>query len=232
MKVAVCVSGLPRGDYHKNISELKEYFPYDFFYGTWSDAEIALPHVYFFEQPNISYNPGFEFIGNPPYTYKEKGEYHKAKQKPKLWLHRTKQILLHAYMMEMIPSEYDMIIRCRFDTVINKQQPTETITTILKNAYQNRRSVGFFTPKRQTEKFLTTFRKLPLKHNRSVEMHSDHMIFHRRDMFDTKLVWNLHAKSELVAAEYGWYQILSKPYTEDIFKPNHDTYIGFCGIGE
>ena len=36
MKIAVCLSGLVKGQVHRNISRLKDRFPYDFFYSTWT----------------------------------------------------------------------------------------------------------------------------------------------------------------------------------------------------
>jgi len=53
----------------------------------------------------------------------------------------------------------------------------------------------------------------------------DPMIFHPRDIFDHDLMWKLHNEHKLMAAEMGWYQILSQPYGD-----NHESVYGGAQI--
>lgn len=230
MKPAICISGVPRGEYQKNIEILQNYFPYDFFFATWKNEEVAYDNCFYFTPPEMHYNPGFEFKCAEPVNFKDKNERKRARRKPNLWLHRTKQILIHDKLLNKIPAEYDMIIRARFDTKIDITRSFSEIEHLLIHAYEKNRSVGFCTPKHGNQRALKSLTKLSPSHLRSVEYHLDHMIFHRRDLWNSSRVAILHNTKCLIGAEYGWYQILSQPYTEDIYNPNHDSYIGFAGI--
>ena len=42
-------------------------------------------------------------------------------------------------------------------------------------------------------------------------MLSDYLIMHRKKDIDTDKVYKLHSKKNLLGAEWGWWQILSKP---------------------
>ena len=71
MKVAVCFSGLYRGDADKNIERIQKHFPYDVFFGVYSGRELGdLDPVYTFREMEPSYHPGHEFEGEVPPNYK------------------------------------------------------------------------------------------------------------------------------------------------------------------
>lgn len=53
----------------------------------------------------------------------------------------------------------------------------------------------------------------------------DLLIIHPRDLFDKKRMWQLHEDKKLIAAEMGWYQVLSQPYGD-----NHDCYFARLGM--
>ena len=56
MKVAMCFSGLPRGNYKENITRFRRIFPdYDFFFSTWRGYEIEGENYTIYEEPKSDY---------------------------------------------------------------------------------------------------------------------------------------------------------------------------------
>ena len=142
-------------------------------------------------------------------------------QKDDKLIHATKQIIAHAYQIQNLPKmswdnkRYDMIVRCRWDTVVS--------TKVDWNHYLN---------KSFTEQCAIGF---GIRGSRHIDLHSfkdidhvyitpetdqvwsrdwawwinDPLIIHHRDIFDYNYVFKLHEEKNLWPAEYGWYQVLS-----------------------
>lgn len=225
MKVAVCVGGLTYPDSIPLMEKLKKKFPnYDFFYGVWkgreNDASEQLG-AWSFEEHEPTYHPYLDIdpTNLPPKfgIIKEK-----MKNKPDMALipkapHQTKQILMHSYMLQKLPSEYDMIIRTRydidlFDDSINYEQ-------FVNQSYQQNHAIGFAQRFRAHPSPLFNPKPDPKWYKSWDGYLMDLVIMHPRHMFNHKLLQSLHEQKKLLAAEWGWYQILSEP-----FGSNHQNF--------
>lgn len=230
MKVAVCISGLCRGKVQRNLGLLKEHFPYDYFYGTWkgreSDMNLHLKGVDFFAfpEPKMHYHPilDVEEMISPKLVALKKQLQDCRKIGPgtkQRVAEHTKQIIAHAYMLELIDPSYDMIIRTRYDVVLSMKVD---FTEYLTRSYEENRAVGFGT-RQQRHRDLDSFKEIHREYPDGKRDMSqdwgwylmDPLIFHPRKLFDTKRVWQLHNDKKLLPAENGWYQILSQPYSDN-----------------
>lgn len=225
MKVAICIGGLVYPDTIPQMKKLKNRFPeYDFFYGVWRGRENVISNslnAWAFEEFEPTYHPYLDIdpTGLPP-TFgiiKEKMK-NRADMAliPKAW-HQTKQILMHSHMLNGIPPEYDMIIRTRYD--IDLFDNTINFEKFVNQSYHHNQAIGFaqgfsahpsplFDPKPQPKWYKTWDGYL-----------MDLVIMHPRHMFNHELVQSLHEQKKLLAAEWGWYQILSEP-----FGSNHQNF--------
>lgn len=227
MKIAVCLSGIVRGQIAHNIQRLKKAFPYDYFYGTYTEREEDLhwflgmgnTDYFLFDEPKIHYHPITDV--EEVYTQKLKsikdsmlkGEMQKEKAKIQ---HHTKQILSHANMLEQLWPDYDMIIRARWDTFISHEVD---FNYYLEKSYNENIAIGFGT-RTTRHKDLDILREVPKlypeKEKNDVSQDwaryiMDPLIFHPRKLFDTKLAFKLHQEKKLLPAEVGWWQVLSEP---------------------
>lgn len=218
MKVAVCVSGVISKNYSESLKNLKEYFPYDFFHAAWSNKPKPNDICIFeFEEPKMHYHPGSNLDIHLPESFKRYPTHNDK------FLHRTKQILIHSYLLRKIPLEYDMIIRCRFDNIIDKKQ--DHILALVKKSYETGEVIGIHCPKGNPEKYINNFQEYPSHSPKAKEYLVDHMIFHRRDSFDCDYVESLHNRKKLLPCEWGWYQALSEKNPA-----GHKSYLGFASI--
>lgn len=224
MKIAVCVSGVCRGDVDENIQKMKYHFPYDYFFGTWeeqkSNFKNTLPSTpcYTFPEPQMHYHPIFDV--HPPLGNKNQqlikqrvdrvaSKCKKHSHLREKYLHKTKQILGHAYLLSQIPSTYDMIIRTRFDAQLSQKVD---FSHYLNKAYNERRAIGFgIFPATGYREKVDMFKEDP--NYKGFLM--DFLIMHRRDMFDVGYAHQLHNEKKLHIAEIGWYQILSEPFDDN-----------------
>jgi len=222
MKVAVCISGICRSlnsltSVKRNNEVQKSKFPTaDFYYATWNDYKDEFLKNFkeekgvFFEQPQMHYHPYLDVV--PP-----KGDLYEFFNETKGWiqqnrkvdwsLHHTKQILIHAFLLDSIPDDYDVIVRTRFDGFIHHSAEFEPF---IKDTFEKKRPNCFSATKKP---FFDTFRELTSEYHPKMNYWMcDQLIIHRRDMFDTRRVMKLHEDRKLLPAEYGWYQVLSEPY--------------------
>lgn len=226
MKVAICFSGIieeGNKEYSKSVETIKDYFGYDCFFGTWEGRYTPKEYnVWKFQEPEMHYHPGYEFVSPTPKNYRWKNNTPRRKGMMDKFYHRTKQILIHSYMLRKIPLEYDMIIRVRFDNVIDTKRQTYKI---LNESYENKRAIGFHVPKGKNNQHLDALVRLPKNSPRQLEHLVDHMIIHPRSLFDSDYVESLHHDKKLLPAEWGWYQALSENNGD-----NHQSILGFCGV--
>ena len=249
MKVAVCVSGLCKGKVQRNMDYASEILNIDkkhFFYSTWEGREkdcidAKIENFYTFKEPTIDYHPLADIPESiMPQVYKTwclrkicQGNTNiTLKNKIK---HQTKQIFGHSYLLEKVPEEYDMIVRIRYDTYITPKLKQE-LRELLKLSYSESKTIGFGTRiKRHSNMNILKHvpHDVPERHGPSDRNISndwygyimDPMIFHRRNMFNSQLVLELHDKNSLLSAERGWYQILSQPFND-----NHECFYGGAQI--
>lgn len=216
MKVAVCVSGLMEGNVEKNISRMKSVLPYDFFFSTWDTLgnTSSLPDVKIYKEPE---------------ALESHEVFHHRKEIHIKMLHRHKQILAHAYTLRDLDKSYDMIVRARYDVIIN---PRIKWNILLEDSYNQNVPIGisntadfqrYALPKKITYGIDKEDTKIKLGGGLN-----DQLIFHRRDLFNVNRVFDLYKEKKLKIAEHGWWQIL----VEENFAPkNHldDPCINVCG---
>jgi len=240
MKVAVCLSGICRGKVQRNLQELRKHFPYDYFFSTWEgreeEAKKLLPgeEILTFPEPKMHYHPVIdipeELVTTPKMRIHRKnynaGQYsnrtdgYGVNMRTRT-LNHTKQILAHAYQLQTLDPSYDMIIRVRYDVLVSDKVD---FTKYLNDSYNNREAIGFGV-RGTRHKTIHAFKEVEKVYpNEMTPSHVSHdwgwylmdpLIFHPRSMFDIGRTLKLHEEKKLMAAEWGWYQILSKPYGDN-----------------
>lgn len=201
MRVAVCVSGVCRGQVKRNNERLKEKFPgADFYYATWDGSFPGKV----FQEPKPHYHPYVD-IDPKHYTCPIYGDaVHWAKkggaQRLAWTSHHVKQILIHFWLADTI-SGYDVIVRTRFDAYISKRAD---FTPYILDTYTNHRANCFGTTR--PEGFDSLF-EVELKGIHANWM-LDSLIIHNADLVDRAKVDDLYQNKRLHAAEFGWHQVL------------------------
>ena len=225
MKIAVCVSGTvktdnPNGDLLKNNRRLIEKFPEaDFYYATWDSYKDIFNKLFpnykcsYFKEPEISYHPYFG-INSKNYVSKHFPEFVKwVKKKPfrKEWTrHHTKQILIHSMLVKSLPKHYDIIVRTRFDVFIHR---SANFNEYIKDTFDRKRVNSFATTK--AKMFNTLYESDMTEGSRMKNWMLDQLIIHRGDMLNHEEISKLHENKLLHPAEFGWYQVLSKPFGDN-----------------
>jgi hypothetical protein len=209
MKIAVCFSGILRGNHIQNIETFKQKLPNaDFFYTTWSGGETADYIDRYYSQPQLHYKPATE--PDYPHTYKRF-----LRGSANNWQERSKQILAHCLVVDDYCKDYDVIIRARYDAIL---APYLDLQEYCNMTYEKNQSIGFFTPRNMSlPQSLTNV----TEGERWFEHHVDHLIIHKKNLLHTDLAWHLHQEKKLRIAEYGWWQVLSEPNGN-----NHLTFKG------
>ena len=136
---------------------------------------------------------------------------------------RTKQMLAHAMLLNDIPKEYDMIIRARYDAKISLKN-TNFWKEHLKRAYDNNISYGIEYEMHTAineKRFGLSYPDWTRPHVFDVKPydqyvfekkhhHPDHMMFHKRSLFDIDYVYKQHNNKTLMPAELGWWDVLCR----------------------
>ena len=168
----------------------------------------------------------------------------------------TKQILNHAMFLDKIDSSYDMVIRTRYDVKVstkidwkpiieesyNEDQAIgvairrsrwphfDKITKIDKVWNNPKWECGVEEP---PQVVLDALKRKKMDDKTAERSHdwpcwiNDPLIIHPRKLFKTEDVWQLHKDKKLLPVEYGWWQILSKPYDDG---ESHDCIYGGATI--
>jgi hypothetical protein len=223
MKVAVCVSGIPKirnkmGNISAYNRRLKEKFPNaDIHYATWSQYEDTFKkhfpdeqNLHLFDEPEVSYHP--YRIADDDCTcsfFKDRRKnYHPSNGQKWEWTkHHTKQILMHAYLMQELKG-YDVIVRSRFDSVISK---FAMFDKYVRSCYNDKKVHGFAVTR--ADRFNDFYDGSTLDANSKKYYYLiDQLLIHRYDKFDPEYVLSLDRDKKLHPAEWGWAQVLSLPY--------------------
>lgn len=188
--------------YQKNYGELLE---------KYSDK------IVYVEEPVIHYSP---YIDNPTaimhYQYQKK-----LKNPDERHQHQTKQILIHNELMKKYGMNYDVIVRSRYDTTIcpfinfnlfiNEcyEKPT-TIAISTRSDYHNSiLSIGEVASNYYPYMNHRNEKTNSIKCIETAEMLLDNgVLIHRSSDWNSDLVEKLHTNKNLLAAEFGWWQIL------------------------
>lgn len=224
MKIAICFSGIARGNVARNIVNVKNAMPEaDFFYATWKEHENEISKRYnavTYPEPVLHYDSWTEAVeDNPHHKYKAYKEGRLAGNIPIYQVpslnHSTKQILAHAYQVKDLPEEYDMIVRIRWDVVCGSRI---NFTNYINRSYNENIAIGFAI---RGGRFTNMNRFHDIPHiyctadsDISVSRDwcwwlNDNLIIHPRNKLYTDRVFQLHNDKKLWGGEYGWYQVLS-----------------------
>lgn len=221
MKIAVLYSGLvrlPKEIVLDNIRTAKLCFPTaDFYFGAWKNDKLAVELGlidYFFDEPKFRYNPYNLMIKTNIIILKHEiainGDSDKIKnlkdsifamfKKRSFAKYNNNQHLIHAMMVEKISDrDYDVIVRLRYDTEISRKLIDKSYD-FLKICYEEKSPIGFAASRLNDDC------------GWSDNYFHDHMIIHRKDMFDYNLVYEMHKHHKLQFGEIGWVQILCDSY--------------------
>lgn len=226
MRVAVCVSGLVNGNFLKrNNAVLKEKFPSaDFYYATWKDQKESFKRhfpnedCFYFDPPEIHYHP-YDAKDFDSEHWRETKNWIVKNKKMEWSKHHTKQHIIHAWTLDKIEKEYDVIVRTRFDAFAWRDS-SANFMTFVEDSFKNQRANCFAVT--QKPKFKELYESDYIKNPKMRVWCLDQLIIHPRHLFDTKNTLSLYHNKLLRAAEYGWHQIISEP-----FGNNHRNWHGW-----
>ena len=216
MKVAVVYSGLPRTTTGRPLRKFYEHSKKvfdgaDFYLGTWRGQEHVMqrifpdvPDVYYIDEPKVDYHP---FIDIDPLLVPTT-RVMKAKRNAtnnhvfrETSSHQTKQIIGHCGMLDVIPKEYDVYVRLRYDTVVYDGDYEPFL-----RAAADGTTIGWGTQYIGNFENLSEFETGGKNHKGFL---LDQMIMHSPDI-DTNRCYKLHQEKKLISAEYGWWQVFGQ----------------------
>lgn len=222
MKVAVCVSGIPRSgrpsrDISLNMVNVEKAFPNaDVFFGTWESyvqrASALYPqrNILSMVEPVIDYHPYIDAPADVIHTEKLRKmirQSHSNETLREQYSHQTKQIIAHANMVSSIPATYNVIVRVRYDTYVSVKAD---FTEFLNRCEKDGTTFGFaWMPGRSNFDEVYTIESGSQYQERFL---FDQLIIHRRDRFDPDIVYRLSSQRRLLPAEFGWWQVLGEPF--------------------
>ncbi len=262
MKVAVCISGACRTKRKgwspaRCVATIKPKFPdADFYYGTWDSNRPIFETLFpgekceYFPESEMHYHPyldieePYQQLDAPRNSYPmraEKFRRRRAKGSGCLdsILHSTKQILIHAWLSDKIKSNYDVIIRTRFDAVIYNGA---NFTWYLHNTFNTNSTHGFYTSRSNT---LETLKHVS-RRNEGINLQLDNgagfsrdsrisginpiglidsLIIHSPDAINADHVNTLHANKQLHGSEKGWHQVINLSHKPCKTFTNHHGWV-------
>ena len=220
MKIAVCVSGACRSgvknrDFRRNYDNLKICFPdADFYYGAWKgDEAIVEKHfsdqnVTYFDEPEMHYHPFIDIDMDENMGKLNKSISHATSNLAfrERSSHQTKQIIAHCKLINTLPQKYDIIVRCRYDTIVYNGANFEQY---INSSYSSQCAIGFAVLKIKTDTnaFTNVQEQCGNDYHRSFLF--DQLIIYYNDLLNTAKVFEMHQQKKLIAAEHGWWQVLS-----------------------
>lgn len=254
MKVAVLYCGtIPDWcNAHDNILRLRKILPKaDFFFTSWDNQPLHNFVNRYYHEPTHHYNSAVYMLKNYITAYRKFKEsnwnvdslpycfHHKSAEftkkhledvisNRKYYRNQNKQHIIYALTYrDFIKKEHDVVIRVRYDSIIQPEFEN-IVKSVCEQAYYDRRPIGFHHFTNSLEDLLN-----PVPPHEETELHQngvfrslrDFMIIHRRDMFDPEFVLYLWETKALTFAEAAWYQILCEPYH---VKQKH--YIGYVKL--
>jgi len=125
---------------------------------------------------------------------------------PTRHLHQTKQILNHNKLMKKYGSDYDVVVRTRFDSITS---PVQNFEPYLRDCYENGTviSIQDMSAVKKKRKFFSIYNL----HNPRADQYmvfDGGLVIHSVDRWKPDLVEHLHNTKKLLAAEFGWWQVL------------------------
>ena len=240
MKTAILISGVYRPEsvkIHVVLNELSEAFPdIDVYFHTWDEYKHLVPDYLNVEscpEPILNYDamldPDPKDVGDRYNLPRQQLKYYDAgyrlddgSGKIDICMKRlkvfkktrhsgTKQILGYADLYEKVKKlnkGYDRFIRTRWDVCI---QENIDFTPFLKQCEVG--PVGFAVPRTNTSYPIFGKRIRDVTKDFSRDQYIfDLFLIHHKDHFDPSLVYELHKDKQLLPSEWGWHQVMVKPY--------------------
>lgn len=134
MKTAVCISGEFRNNQELCIASIKKYLPYDTFIHTWQDTPLPkLPSTETFIKAFDTWIACLP-INNPSRIW-----FTKKLDNGKKYHQRIYQVYNHWHCLQLVPDDYDMIIRVRPDVILYEHDWVSD----LQDAYTNNTVYGY-----------------------------------------------------------------------------------------
>lgn len=234
MKVGVFIQGQLRRSEEELLTTLRlleDAFPdCEFCFSLWdtdyeSRKEFVDEHLKgnleLFEEFDIGYEP---YLDNPRDAVKHYQYYKKYdKPNPPRHRHQTKQMLLHNELMKKYGDRYDVIVRTRYDSTISPmidfepmlREVVETPTVVTCQGRSTLHPISMFNIQWRcsSEDPVILYHhddgRVSFYNTAEHCMLADSgIIIHRPEDWDCDLVDRLHNTKKLLAAEFGWYQIL------------------------
>lgn len=229
MRIGVFVSSQIRGEVkrlRRNLNLLKDAFPTgELILGVWdyqeeqahNYADLA-KEVLIIKEPIIHYEP---YIDNPKallnYQYQKKLKSPSERHK-----HQTKQILAHNELVNRYGKEYDIIVRARWETVVAFNI---NFFPYVKEVLEDDRIISLSTRSDYHKEVLrigefssSEYRFMNHKNSKTGRVYlaqadnqmllDNGILIHKSQDWCVDLVNELHSTKKLLAAEFGWYQVL------------------------
>jgi hypothetical protein len=137
---------------------------------------------------------------------------------------QQKQLIIHSLTCrDFVKDDHDVVIRMRYDTVIDEGFFKRWVFDLCKLCYDERRPIGFHRYPRTGSQIYSQQPIMEFTHTgQGVDSHlcRDFMIIHRADMCDYKIIDHLYAHKTLSFSEPGWHQLLCEPYTSNAIMVN------------
>jgi hypothetical protein len=228
MKVGIFVSSQIRGSdqlLKRNINLLLDSFKNsEIVFGVWTYQKDKAnftkdfsDKILYVEEPIIHYKP---YIDNP--TAIMDYQYQKKLKKPDdRHQHQTKQFLVHNELMKKYGMNYDVIVRSRYDTTVGVfvnfnefinecyNKPTTIAISTRKDYHQTIHNIGEVSSNEYPYLNHRSDKDGSVKNRKLCEMLLDNgILIHRSCDWNSDLVNDLHTNKKLLAAEFGWWQIL------------------------
>jgi len=230
MKVAVCISGAcrtKREDWSpaRCVATIKSKFPdADFYYATWDSHRPIFENLFpdekceYFSEPVMHYNPyvdidiDYQTLDSPNQNrYQRRANKFGAKDFAR---NSTKQILIHTWLSDKIKSNYDVIVRARFDVAVYSGA---NFTEYLHDTVNTNSTHGFYTSP------INTFETL--KHVSQRCSLVDNLIIHSPDAINANHVNTLHTNKQLHGSEVGWHQVINLSHKPCKTFTNHHGWV-------
>jgi hypothetical protein len=211
MKIALCINGVYRPWVTPKppnlLLAMKDVLkPTDVFFHTWSEHRDSNPYNTFHcPEPVLDYHPvdDINLCDHDKFL-----SYRKNKTAHEKTANRSKQLLGYADLLSKIPDDYDLIVRARWETIVSA---SFDYSKYMQKAI-NEGPVGFMIRPNRGQ---SIHQDVQVSKNKSDDWYQflpDALIFHKKQHYDINYVYELHEKKMLLPAEWGWYQIMSKPF--------------------
>lgn len=245
MKIGIFIQGQLRrsdGELNLMLDVLSDAFPdAEFCYATWNTeyekrkefCDSLTGNLELFEEFDIGYEP---YLDNPD-AVKDYQYYKKYNDpNPPRHRHQTKQILLHNELIKKYGHRYDVIVRTRWDSTaspfidfmpyVKEAYDTPAMVTLMGRPTLNNKMCGIYDRCNSNFPYhLYYFGDGHIKYVNVAETHmvSDSgLIIHKTDDWNCDLVDELHNTKKLLAAEFGWWQVL-------VDGTSHHNWVNYTG---